>query len=110
MNDRLNRPPSTPAIPMMPGFTPPPTTDDVRPFFRGELKAVSAAITAAMSRATDRETRFHLEDIKDQIAKVLDPKIAPPAGPAATAMPRGFDALEQWQNPMTCWPDYLIPR
>ncbi len=75
MNDRLNRP--TPAPPQIPGYTPPPTTEDVRPFFRGELKALSAAVTAAMPRAKDRETRMHLDDIKDQIAKALDPKIAP---------------------------------
>ena len=45
--------------------------------------------------ATDRATRPHLEDIKDQIAKVLDPKIAPASGAAVVTAPRGFDFLEE---------------
>ncbi len=105
MNDRLNRP--APATPSFPGFTPQPTTEDVRPFFRGELKAVSAAVAAAIPRAADQETRFHLEDIKDQIAKVLDPKILPPATTTVSS-PFGFDLLDNWQNVHTCWPDYQI--
>jgi len=109
MNERLNRPAAAAAVPSFPGFTPPPSTDDVRPFFRGELKALSAAVAAALPRATDRATRLHLEDIKDQIAKVLDPKIAPPsAAPSTGGMPRGLDFLEEWLNPRTCWPDYQI--
>jgi hypothetical protein len=106
MNDRLNRPAFV--MPAFPGLTPAPTTEDVRPFFRGELKSVSAAVSAAMPRATDRETRLHLEDIKDQTAKVLDPKIGPPASATPTVMPRGLDLLEGWQDPQSCWPDYQI--
>lgn len=109
MNDRLNRPAA--AAPSFPGFTPPPTTEDVRPFFRGELKTLSAAVTAAAARATDRATRLHLDDVKDQIAKILDPKIVPPAATgAAGTTGRGYDPLEEWLNPRTCWPDYIIRR
>jgi Met-zincin/Domain of unknown function (DUF5117)/Domain of unknown function (DUF5118) len=109
IDERLNRP--APALPSNPGFKTPPTTGDVRPFFRGELKTVSAAVTAALYRATDRETRLHLEDIKDQIAKVLDPKIEPPANAAPTnTSRRGTDFLEEWENPNTCWPDYQIKK
>ncbi|MBZ5537001.1 MAG: zinc-dependent metalloprotease [Acidobacteriia bacterium] len=108
IDERLNRP--APTMPSGPGFTPPPTTGDVRPFFRGELKTVSAAVTTALARASDRETRLHLEDIKDQIAKVLDPKIEPPANAATTPSRRGFDLLEEWENPNTCWPDYQIKK
>jgi hypothetical protein len=109
IDERLNRP--APTMPTGPGFAPPPTTGDVRPFFRGELKTVSSAVTAALARASDRETRLHLEDIKDQIAKVLDPKIEPPAN-AATTTPsrRGSDLLEEWENPNICWPDYQIKK
>ncbi|MBZ5551250.1 MAG: zinc-dependent metalloprotease [Acidobacteriia bacterium] len=109
MDERLNRP--APTLPSGPGFTAPPTTGDVRPFFRGELKAVSAAVTAALPRTSDRETRLHLEDIKDQIAKVLDPKIDPPSTATPTGPSRrGNDLLEDWQDPNTCWPDYQVKR
>ncbi|HJZ96718.1 MAG TPA: zinc-dependent metalloprotease [Candidatus Solibacter sp.] len=56
---------------------------DEKPMYRTELKALSAAITAALSKTTDHETKAHLEASKDEIAKILDPKFAPPA-PAAT--------------------------
>ncbi|MFI5176909.1 MAG: zinc-dependent metalloprotease, partial [Terriglobia bacterium] len=109
IDERLNRP--VPALPSAPGFRTPPTTGDVRPFFRGELKTLSAAVTAALPRATDRETRLHLEDIKDQIAKVLDPKIEPPANAApSTPSRRGADPMEEWENPNTCWPDYQVKK
>jgi hypothetical protein len=108
MNDRLNRPPA--AMPSIPGLAIPSGTDDIRPFYRGELKALSASVTGAIPRATDRATRLHLEDIKDQIAKVLDPKIAPASGAATGTAPRGFDFLEELLNPHTCWPDYQIRK
>jgi hypothetical protein len=105
VNDRLNRPQTAPIT--VPGYTPPPTTEDARPFFRSELRAVNASATAALSRAADRETRMHLEDMRDQIAKILDPKIAPTTPSASPALPRGFD-LDEWLWPTSCWPDYKI--
>jgi hypothetical protein len=107
MNDRLNRPTTTP--PVIPGLVFPPGTEETRPLFRGELKALSASVSAAAGRAADRITRVHLEDIKDQIARVLDPKFAP----AASAAPRpifSFGAgAEAWpENADSCWPDYRI--
>ncbi len=75
MNDKLN------------GRTP--ATDDARAFVRGELKALSAQIVAAMGKTTDRATRLHLDDARDQIAKALDPKVLrlrlPRRRPAAVA-------------------------
>ncbi len=65
--------------------------------------------TAALPRSADRETRLHLEDVKDQIAKALDPKFAPPtAGASPVAGGRGGSDGEDWQPPKTCWPDYII--
>jgi hypothetical protein len=108
INDRLNRPASSaPAVQGMPAAA---STDDVRPFFRGELKALSASVTAAMQRAADRATALHLEDIKDQIAKVLDPKIAPAAAAAPAGAQRTFDLFEEMLNPRSCWPDYRIKK
>ena len=48
--------------------------DDQRPMFRGELKTIAADAGAALARTTDRDTRLHLDDLRDQIAKILDPK------------------------------------
>lgn len=95
MNDKLN------------GRTP--VGDDQRPFIRGELRALSAEIIKAMARATDRGSRMHLEDARDQIAKILDPKFAPPAPAAPTAgltFGRGYD--DDHGSTLICWPDYII--
>jgi hypothetical protein len=95
----------------------PSVTDDYRALIKAELRDLNNAIGAAMPRATDRQTRAHLADARDQIAKALDPKFAAPAAPTTIAFPFGLDdelqsnsqsdALENfnWQN---CWPDYAI--
>ena len=97
-----------------------PVTDEQRPFLRGELRALNLTITRAMAHATDRTTRLHLEDAKDQIAKALDPKFAAPA-PAATLQfqqggrrgfddqPEGYDPTDP-NAPLFCWPDYAVKR
>jgi Met-zincin/Domain of unknown function (DUF5117)/Domain of unknown function (DUF5118) len=48
--------------------------DDQRPMFRGELRTIAADAGTALARTTDRDTRLHLADVRDQIAKILDPK------------------------------------
>jgi hypothetical protein len=85
--------------------------DDQRPFIRGELRALNADVARAMVRATDRATRMHLEDVRDQIAKILDPKFA---APAPTTSPLSFilglpgaDG-EEPHDELSCWPDYSI--
>jgi hypothetical protein len=85
-------------------------TDDQRPFIRGELRPLNADVTRAMARATDRASRMHLEDVKDQIAKILDPKFAQPA-PTTSTLPiiiGRFDEDEDLRNSLYCWPDYSI--
>ncbi len=85
-------------------------TDDQRPFIRGELRALNADVTRAMARTTDRASRMHLEDVKDQIAKILDPKFAQPA-PTTSTVPfilGRFDEDEDLRNSLHCWPDYSI--
>jgi hypothetical protein len=82
-----------------------------------ELRDLSNTIGAASARATDRQTRAHLADARDQIAKALDPRFAPPAAPATVAFPFGFDDEFQFHSSSTsfedfdasnCWPDYAI--
>jgi hypothetical protein len=87
----------------------PSVTDDYRALIKAELRDLSAAINTATARATDRQTRAHLADARDQIAKALDPKFAAPA-PAATANPFGLDDDSNFENfdPRDCWPDYAI--
>ncbi len=78
--------------------------DDQRPMFRGELRTISADAAAALPRTTDRETRLHLEDLRDQIAKILDPKfqLANPS-PARAIVPQTSGSGDT-----DCWPDYAI--
>jgi hypothetical protein len=85
----------------------PSVTDDYRALIKAELRDLSTAINAAMPRATDRATRAHLADARDQIAKALDPKFAPPTTPAPTFNPFGFDEEDEQYN-FNCWPDYAI--
>jgi hypothetical protein len=78
-------------------------TDDARAFARGELRALNTAVVAAIAKTTDRPTRLHLEDIRDQIRVSLEPNFVPRA---AAALPAFGD-----DNPMdayACFPDYSI--
>ena len=89
-----------------------PVVDDARAFLRGELRALDAQVRAAQGKAGDAATRLHLADVRDQIAKTLDPKLpmAPAAG-AAGGPALSFDEdLEQWLkvDELSCWPDYAI--
>jgi hypothetical protein len=74
---------------------------DERPLLRGELKSLNAQIVQVLPRTTDRTTRLHLEDVRDEIAKALDPKFQVPT-PAGTLFPVRT-GLED-----SCWPDYAI--
>ena len=95
----------------------PSVTDDYRALIKAELRDLNTAIGAAMARATDRQTRAHLADARDQIAKALDPKFAPPATPATLAFPFGLDDGIQFNSDSSsienfswtdCWPDHAI--
>ena len=99
-----------------------PADGDARPFLRGELRALDAAVAAALARAADRATTLHLEDARDQIARTL----LPPTGSAGSSSSRqtGFvQAYESfafttglpdpWAEGLThdgasCWPDLAI--
>jgi hypothetical protein len=93
----------------------PAVTDDYRALIRAELRDLNTALGLAASRAQDRATRAHIADARDQIAKALDPKFAPPATPTVTFGPFGFaddmkfhsNSLEDF-DPRDCWPDYAV--
>ena len=86
-----------------------PVTDDARAFIRGELRALAAQL-AARASGTDRATKLHLEDARDQIARTLDPKVLPAAAAGAAAPRLGVADDDPWPalGPMICWPDYAI--
>ncbi|HEX2453586.1 MAG TPA: zinc-dependent metalloprotease [Vicinamibacterales bacterium] len=85
--------------------------DDVRAFFRGELKTLDADLRTAAARATDRETRLHLDDVRTQIARALDPSVqdagVAPGGRATTELDDAFDVSVA---PDSCWLDFAIRR
>lgn len=98
MNDKLN------------GRTP--VNDDQRPYLRGELKALNTELARALPRATDRAVRLHLEDARDQIARILDPKVATPAPAASAGNPLlGRGVEEEWEHGhpwfFVCWPEMV---
>jgi len=93
--------------------------DDARPFLRGELRALDRTVAPAVARAADRATRLHLEDVRDTIARTLDP---PASSTAATGGGRALAGLDDepldypfdtWIGGPThdapaCWPDHAI--
>ena len=91
---------------------------DVRPFLRGELRALDRAIGTAVARVADRATRLHLEDVSDSIARTLDPPAASAATGGARALAGlGADPLQDpfgtWtggptHDALACWPDYAV--
>ncbi|HJU42270.1 MAG TPA: zinc-dependent metalloprotease [Vicinamibacterales bacterium] len=84
-------------------------TDDTRGLIRSELRAVDAAARRALVKSADRATRVHLEDVRDQIAKILDPKFAAPPAPAGAG--QGRPGLDEQEIPDDrCWPDFSITR
>jgi hypothetical protein len=64
-------------------------SDDEKPFYRAELRALEGSISAAIAKASDHDTKAHLEGAKDQIARILDPKFLPAAPVAAAGGGRG---------------------
>ncbi len=90
-----------------------PVTDDQRPFVRGELKALNADLARTLPRATDRAIRMHLEDARDQIARILDPKFAPPAPAASGAGGFSGRSIEEelghdHSSSLFCWPETAV--
>jgi hypothetical protein len=94
LDERLNRPgPSLPA--QLAAFfpVPPSLPDDTRGALRAELKALQGL---AAKPSGDKATKAHLEDLRDQIAKILDPKLATAAPATSTVFRMGLDE--------GCWP------
>jgi hypothetical protein len=90
----------------------------VRSLLRGELRAVRAEIARALPAVTDRLSRLHLEDARDQIDEILDPRaMRDSAGGGrggAIIILGASDWKFDWNNDPflrtvdTCWPDYTV--
>lgn len=108
-NNKLNAPPQAPPPGLPPGFGALfVTSGDERGFYRSELRAISAAAGAALARATDRNTRVHLESVRDQIAKILNPNFSGISTATVGANRAAMELVELYLNPTSCWPDYEI--
>ena len=87
--------------------------EEVRALFRQDLKDLSAQVTAALPKAKDADTRAHLNAVKDNIARALDPKI-PLTAETAAAGGGGRGGVQDGSifnaDPATlgCWPDYTV--
>lgn len=82
------------------------TSGDERAFYRAELRAISASAGAAAARASDKATRYHLEAVRDQVSKILNPEGGRPA--ATNFDSAAIEFLEKYLNPTSCFPDYII--
>src|SRR5690606_29486017 len=106
-NNKLNAPPPT-----LPQGLPASfaamfiSSGDERAFYRAELKELDSAAATAIAKTTDRSTKVHLESVRDQIAKILDPDKAP--GPNQRSNAFAMEMLELLLDPTSCWPDYEI--
>jgi hypothetical protein len=81
--------------------------DDARAFFRGELKTLDADLRLALARTTDRATRLHIDDVRTQIQRALDPTVQATAAGATTLTDGLFDVTV---DPESCWLDYAIRK
>jgi hypothetical protein len=75
MASKIN-PPAQAAAPQGPGggrgAAAPVGTADFRPILKAEMRALDADLAGAIARTSDRMSKAHLEDARDQIRKMLD--------------------------------------
>lgn len=108
-NTKLNAPAQQTPQGLPPGFAAMfISSGDERAFYRAELQAISNSAASAMARTTDKATRAHLEAVRDQIAKILNPQFAGVAAPGVNVNRQALEFLELYYNPTSCWPDYKI--
>jgi Met-zincin/Domain of unknown function (DUF5117)/Domain of unknown function (DUF5118) len=75
MDRKVNPPPAAPLPAGIPANAiPAALSEDARSEVRGQLAALKTEIHAAIGKAGDRETRFHLESAEHRIGEALDPK------------------------------------
>ena len=87
-------------------------SDDARAFFRGELKTLDSDLATALGRQSDRATSLHIQDVRTQIARALDPTVQATSAAARSSTDLADDALfDVTSGSDACWPDYAVtPR
>jgi len=79
------------------------SASESRALARNELRTLDGAVRTALMRTTDRATRAHLQDVRDQIGRILDPKFAAPTAPTVVLpIVTGVD------GDTGCWLDYAV--
>jgi len=107
-NNKLNGAPAALPAGLPPGFAAQfISSGDERAYYRAELRALNASITTALARSGDKATKIHLEGVRDQIGKILNPESGSSAGSANRF---ALEFLEMMQNPDSCWVDYTIKK
>ena len=75
---KINPPPFTPPAGAPQQFIqqlgPARATSDIKAAFRAELRTLDADLQRALSRSADRMTRAHLQDARDQVRDILEPR------------------------------------
>ena len=79
------------------------SASESRSLARNELRTLDGVVRTALMRTTDRSTRAHLQDVRDQIGRILDPKFAITTAPAVP--PRVVTGVD---GETGCWLDYAI--
>jgi len=75
MASKINPSPANPALAAFGGGGPSARAQaDYRGLLRAEMNDLSRQLATATARTSDRTTRAHLDDARDQIRKMLDPK------------------------------------
>ena len=64
-------------------------SDELRALLRGELRALDVELQSALAGATDVATRRHIQDSRDQITTILDPRAMRTRGADPAAGGRG---------------------
>jgi hypothetical protein len=82
-------------------------SDDVRAFFRGELKTLETDLRGARV-PTDRATMLHVEDLRQQIARALDPTVKASAPARSTTELDDGSIFDVTAAGEICWPDYAV--
>jgi hypothetical protein len=83
-------------------------SDDARAFFRGELKTLDTDVGTALDRQLDRATTLHLQDIRAQIARALDPTVQGTAPGARSTTELDDPLFDVTSSGDMCWPDYVV--
>jgi hypothetical protein len=83
-------------------------SDDVRAFFRGELKTLEADLQGPRI-STDRATALHIADLRQQIARALDPSFQAAAPARSTTDLTDAELMFDVTSASDiCWPDYIV--